>query len=58
MNFLYAVTAILIIIFLGSHKVPDESFDLEVESDREFLDIATSLHKGGLENLTTIKVNL
>lgn len=39
----------------GSHKVPDESFNPEVENDREFLDIATSLHKGGLENLTTIK---
>jgi hypothetical protein len=37
--------------------VPDDFFDEESESEKEFLDIASSLVNGnGLESLTTVKV--
>ena len=36
---------------------PDEFFDDEVENDKEFLDIATSIYNGGIENITTVNVN-
>jgi hypothetical protein len=40
-----------------SGKVPDEFFDAEVEKEKEFLDIATSISQGGLEQVTVVKVS-
>lgn len=40
----------------AASQIPDDFFDDEVESEKEFLDIATSLTlKGGLHNLTSVK---
>ncbi len=37
---------------------PDEYFDNEMENDKEFLDIASSIYKGGIENITTVNVKI
>jgi hypothetical protein len=41
---------------LSVDKIPDEFYDEEKESEKEFLDVATSLHDGGIENLSLLKV--
>ena len=38
--------------------VPHEFFDDNIESEKEFLDLATSLNSAGLESLTVQKVRL
>jgi small subunit ribosomal protein S18 len=39
-------------------EVPDEFFEKDVESDKEFLDTVTSLKEGGLENLSMTKSSI
>lgn len=38
--------------------VPDEFFNVEMEKDKEFLDLASIASSGRLENLTTMKVRI
>ncbi len=44
--------------FTAPGKVPDENFDVEVEKEKEFLDIATSISSGGLDQVIVNKVRL
>ncbi len=44
--------------FTAPGKVPDEHFDGEVEKEKEFLDIASSISSGGLDQVIVNKVRL
>lgn len=39
-----------------SVEVPDSFYDENLESEKEFLEIATTLSEGKLENVTNVKV--
>jgi len=38
-------------------KIPDNFYDEELEAEKEFLDIKSAMDVGGLQKLTSAKVN-
>lgn len=45
------------ISIIDTDEVPDNYFNEKLESEKEWLDIASSLMTGGFSNLTDVKVS-